>query len=190
MTFAERFKWSRLSLREKGLSLLTLAAVLYAFVVFVYNPKVAERRRLNTQITALQNEVTTLSSALSTLQKKDAAAEGEDPSRLGGTGRRALIDSNPSLSRLFEEINRLARLRKVRLLELKPSVVEKKEQHEILPLQLKARSRFRDFGMYLLSLEGFPQPVVVDRIKIRSTPQTSPEIVAEITLHFYKKGDA
>ncbi|MFQ5781273.1 MAG: hypothetical protein ACE5HN_10890, partial [Nitrospiria bacterium] len=153
MTFTERFKWSRLSLREKGLFLLTLAAVLYAFFVFVYSPKIAQRRRLNTQITTLQQEVTTLSLALSALQKKGAAAEREDPSRLSGAGRMVLIDSDPSLSRLLEEVNRQARLRKVELLELKPSVVEKRGQYEVLPLQLKARSRFRDFGMYLLSLE-------------------------------------
>ena len=76
----------------------------------------------------------------------------------------------------------------VQLIELKPSLAEKKEGYEILPVQIKSRSRFFNLGEYLSALERLPRPIVVERLKIESTPETSPDIIAEMVLQVYKGG--
>lgn len=186
MTRADRLKWwSQLSTREKGLCVLTLGAVCYAFVVFLYHPRLAERERLSSRMTNLRQEITALSSTLATLRQKTSS--GGEKIHIQGVG---LIDSGPRLSRLLHKIHRQARVQRVELLEIKPNVPENRDSYRMLPLEIKTRSRFQDLGLYLLSLERLSDPVVIDRIIIRSDPQTSPEVVAEMTLHVYKRGEA
>jgi len=184
MTLATRpLWWSRLSKREKVLCILTFGAVCYSFVVFFYNPRVAEREGLNLQRVHLAEEITRLRSTLADL-REDGPIEREAVHLEGAD----LINSGPMLSRFLHKIFTQARGQRVELLEIKPKLLEKKGSHRVLPLVLKTRSRFRDLGLYLLALEGFSEPVVIDRIIIRSDLKTSPEVVAELTLHVYRRG--
>jgi Tfp pilus assembly protein PilO len=182
-----QFQWSKLSIREKILAVLTVGMMFYAGVAFYYKPRVIEREKLHTQKAALQQEVTVLSSALPVLtQKADETKVGS----LSLTAAAPWIEADASLSMILEEISRQARLQEVQLIELKPNVVEKKEGYEILPLQLKTRSRFRNLGEYLALLERLPRPVTINHIKIESTAETTPYVVVDMTLHIYKKGGA
>jgi hypothetical protein len=177
--------WSNLSKREKVLCVLTFGAVCYSLLVFFYNPRVAERDRLNSQKIKLGEEVTQLTSTLEALREKTLVAP--EPILVQEAG---LIDSGPMLSRFLHKIYTQARGQRVELLEIRPNVLESKGAYQVLPLVLKTRSRFRDLGLYLLSLERFSEPIVIDRIIIRSDLKTSPEVVAELTLHVYRGAEA
>lgn len=182
-----QFRWSKLSIREKALSGLTAGVLLYGAMMFYYQPRVIELKKLSTQKATLQQEVSALSSTLPVLiQKADQAKAGTSatPAAI------PWIDSDASLSMILEEISRQARLQEVQLMELKPSVVEKKTGYEVLPVQVKTRSRFRNLGDYLSSLERLPRPVTVHHLKIESTTDTTPYVMVEMTLHIYKKGGA
>jgi Tfp pilus assembly protein PilO len=166
---------------------LTVGALFYAGVAFYYKPRVMEREKLSTQRMTLQQEVSALSSALPVLiQKADETKTGASPDVVAAPW----IDSDASLSMILEEIGRQARLQEVQLMELKPGPPEKKAGYEVLPLQMKTRSRFRNLGEYLSLLERLPRPVTVNHIKIESTTETTPYVVVEMTLHIYKKGGA
>ena len=73
-------------------------------------------------------------------------------------------------------------------MELKPSPAEKKEGYEILQIQVKSRSRFFNLGDYISALERLPRPIVIERLKIESTAETSPDVIAEMVLQVYKGG--
>ena len=182
-----QLQWSKFSMREKALIALTVGALIYAGVAFYYKPRVMEREKLNTQKAALQQEVSALSSALPVLiQKADETKPRSSPDPIGT----AWIDSDASLSGILEEISMQARLQEVQLVELKPNAIEKKEGYEILPLQMKTRSRFRNLGEYLALLERLSRPVTIHHIKIESTAETTPYVLVDMTLHIYKKGGA
>ncbi|MFQ5580853.1 MAG: hypothetical protein ACE5FZ_09590 [Nitrospiria bacterium] len=186
MTLRSQQKWwSKLSKREKILCVLTLGAVCYSFLVFSYNPRVAAREKLNSQILDLSEEVTRLGSTLETLREDGPAEQEISPVQDAG-----FIHSGTMLSKLLHKMYRQARGQRVELLEIKPNVLENKGAYRVLPLDLKTRSRFRDLGLYLLSLERFPEPVVIDRIIIRSDLKISPEVVTELSLHVYRRGEA
>lgn len=182
-----QLQWSKLSIREKVLAGLTVGMLFYAAIIFYYKPRVMEREKLHTQKAALQQEVSALSSVLPVLIQKVDETKGEEPSL---TVTLPWIDSDASLSMILEEISRQARLQEVQLMELKPSLPEKKAGYEILPLQMRTRSRFRNFGEYLSLLEHLPRPVTVNHLKIESTAETTPYVVVDMTLHIYKKGGA
>ncbi|MFY9269392.1 MAG: hypothetical protein WAO55_06550 [Candidatus Manganitrophaceae bacterium] len=183
------FHWSRLSLRERLLFVTTLGAAFYALIFMLLLPRVAERKRLVLQKKSLQEEVSTLSSTLPALmreaQESKKEAERTDPTP--STEPDPPFTDAP-LSMILEELGRQARLRKVRLIELHPAPAEKVESHEVLPLTITTRSRFFNLGNYLLALERLPGPIAVERLKIESTPETSPEVVAEMSLRIYRKG--
>ena len=179
-----QFQWSKLTKREKVLAGLSVGMLLYAAIFFYYKPRVMEREKLHTQKTALEQEVTALSSALPALIQKAAPTKMEKPVAA------PWIESDASLSMILDEIGRQARIQDVQLAELKPSPAEKKAGYEIFPLQIRTKSRFRNLGEYLSSLEQLSRPVTVNHLKIESTAETSPYVVVEMTLHIYKKGGA
>lgn len=178
-----QFQWSKLTKREKVLAGLSAGMLLYAAIFFYYKPRVMEREKLHTRKAALEQEVSALSSALPTLRQKAVPAKTEKPKTTI-----PWIESDASLSMILDEIGRQARIQEVQLVELKPSPAEKKTGYEIFPLQIRTRSRFRNLGEYLYSLEQLPRPVTVNHLKIESTAETSPYVVVEMTLHIYKKG--
>lgn len=181
MSVLTQRQWSKLSKRERILFVSTMFALLYSFVFFFYQPRMAERRRLDEQKKTLQQEISALSSALPVLMRKaEAAAPSEPPP--------ALTLSDASLSMILEELSRQARIKEVQLMELKPSPAEKKEGFEILPIQIKIRSRFFNLGDYLFALERLPRPILIERLKIESTFESSPDVIAEMVLQVYKGG--
>ncbi|TAK07770.1 MAG: hypothetical protein EPO39_05865 [Candidatus Manganitrophaceae bacterium] len=182
MSVLTQIQWSKLSKRERILFVSTLSAVLYALVFFVYQPRMVERQRLDAQKKTLQQEISALSSTLPILMQK---AEGGNRS-----SEPVLTLSDTSLSNILEEIGRQARMREVQLIELKPSLAEMKDGYEILPIQIRSRSRFFNLGEYVAALERLPRPIIVERLKIESTPETSPDVIAEMVLQVYKGGGA
>ena len=179
------FQWSKLSFREKILFFLTVGAILYAAVFLLYLPKAAERRQLHAEKTALEQEVKTLSLTLPTLAQK---IDEDGPRSSSETGALFLALSDDSLSKVLEEIAHAARSRDVQLLDLRPGVIEKRDTYDVLPIQLKTRSRFHNFDRYLATLEKLPRPVIVDRMKIETTQETTPDVVVEMSLLVYMKG--
>lgn len=181
MSVFTQFQWSKLSKRERILFVSTLMAALYALTFFVIQPRMAERQRLDAQKKSLQQEVSALSSTIPILMQKAEA---------GKTIPTPVVLTDTSLSNILEEIGRQARIKEVQLIELKPSIAEKKEGYEVIPIQIKSRSRFFNLGEYVAALERLPRPIIVERLKIESTPETSPEVIADMILQVYKGGGA
>lgn len=184
MKLLDQLQWSKLSKREQILAISTLGVILYILIFFVYQPRRAEHLQLDVQKKTLQQEISALSAALPILMQK-AEKEKEDPFSEPET---PLILSDASLSAILAEIGRQARIKEIQLIELKPSLADKKEGYEILPIRIKVRARFFNLGEYLATLERLPRPIAVERLKIESTPETSPDVIAEMLLHIYKGG--
>lgn len=181
MSALTQLQWSKLSKRERILFVSTLFALLYSFVFFFLQPRMAERQRLDQQKKTLQQEISMLSSTIPVLMRR---AEAANPSE----SEPVPVLSNASLSTILEELSRQARIKEVQLMELKPSPAEKKEGYEILQIQVKSRSRFFNLGDYISALERLPRPIVIERLKIESTAETSPDVIAEMVLQVYKGG--
>lgn len=181
MSVLTQLQWSKLSKRERILFVSTLVAVVYSFLFFFLQPRMAERQRLDEQKKTLQQEISALSSTLPVLMRKAEAIDPSEPEP-------ALVLSDASLSLILEELSRQARIKEVQLIELKPSPGEKKEGYEILPIQIKSRSRFFNLGDFISALERLPRPIIIERLKIESTSETSPEVIAEMVLQVYRGG--
>jgi len=183
MSVLTQLQWSKLSKRERILFVSTLIALLYSFVFFFLQPRMTERQRLAEQKRTLQQEVSALSSTLPILMRKAEAIDSTETMP-------ALVISDASVSAILEELSRQARIKEVQLMELKPSPAEKKKGYEVLPIQIRSRSRFFNLGDYISALERLPRPIVIERLKIESTTETSPEVTAELVLQVYKGGGA
>ncbi|MBI3804794.1 MAG: type 4a pilus biogenesis protein PilO [Nitrospirae bacterium] len=181
MSVLSQLQWSKLSRRERILFVTTVMVALCMLIIFVLQPRVVERRKLDSQKKTLQQEISALSSALPILLQRAEAEKANPPSK----PRPELVEA--SLSSILDEIGRKARMREVQVIELKPSLPETKEGIEVLPIQMKTRSRFFSLGDYIAALEGLPRPIAITRLKIESRTETSPEVAAEMTLYIYKK---
>lgn len=91
-----------------------------------------------------------------------------------------LFPGGSRLSSLLEEMTRLARLRQIEFVSVRPDAIEDKGTYLQLTLQIDVQSRFRELGDYLLMLENLPRAVVVKDLKVESRADLNPSVLAHL----------
>lgn len=180
-----RLDLSRLSLREKIIIAITIAAAFYfLFYQFLYLSKARE-------IDALKNDISTINKEIIAFdaQLKEAAKRVDDlkaeSSEFAGRGERKIKGDASKLSSLLEEFTRLARAEKVDFIAIKPSFVEDKGRYLRLELNIDLRSRYQQLGEYIKTLEEMPRGMIINDIRIESNPSISPSVTARVNAVTY-----
>lgn len=180
-----RLDLSRLSLREKIIIAITIAATFYfLFYQFLYLSKARE-------IDALKNDISTINKEIIAFdaQLKEAAKRVDDlkaeSSEFAGRGERKIKGDASKLSSLLEEFTRLARAEKVDFIAIKPSFVEDKGRYLRLELNIDLRSRYQQLGEYIKTLEEMPRGMIINDIRIESNPSISPSVTARVNAVTY-----
>ena len=91
-----------------------------------------------------------------------------------------VLPGGTRLSSFLEELNRLARLRQVEIISIRPEGFEDKGTYLKMVLRIDLKSRFRHLGEYLMMLENLPRAIIVNDIKIESSPENNPYIIAQL----------
>lgn len=185
LKFLQRLDFSRLSFRERALALVTLLAVLGAYFGFFLGPELKKVALLKTERESLRTELRSAREQLPLLSRQYESLKAlQPPGETGGGFSGQLNEVLPGGSRLsavLEEVTRLARLRQVEFVSIRPNAVADKGDYLQLNLQIDLQSRFRELGDYLLMLENLPRPLVVENLKVESRGEISPMIQAHLT---------
>lgn len=180
---------SRLAPRERILLIATVVVVLFSIWSYLYLPKSRQVRDTRTQIAQAQAEITKLSAQLPELKKKaeelrlirqKSEVTGALSSKIGD-----LMPGGSRLSSLLEEMTRLARLRQVEFVSIRPEAIEDRGNYSELSLRIDVKSRFREMGDYLLMLENLPRAIRVKEVKVETNASISPDILAHLQVLTY-----
>ena len=180
----KKLDFTKLSAREKILSVLTLAAVLWAYATFLMMPMIREVKELTVQKASLKAEIDQAMVQIPLrrlrLQELQQSAQSKEASREFSAKAGDILPGGSRLSSVLEELTRLARLRQIEFVSVRPESIEDKGTYLQLTLQIDVKSRFRELGDYLLMLENLPRAVVVKRLKVEAQPEVSPSVLAHL----------
>jgi len=184
---------SRLTLRERLILIVTVVVVFLTVTNYLFIPKWTQARETRTQINLAQAEIARLSVQLPELKKKaeelrivghKAQATSAFSSKIGD-----LMPGGSRLSSLLEELTRLARLRQVEFVSIRPESVEDKGSYLELSIRLDIKSRFREMGDYLLMLENLPRAVRIKEVKVETNSSISPDVLTHLQALTYVSKD-
>ncbi|MBI3595860.1 MAG: type 4a pilus biogenesis protein PilO [Nitrospirae bacterium] len=182
--YLTKLDFSKLTMRERGLAVLTLGAVLFLFLSYFMIPMVRSAKNLTVQRVALKAEIDQGMTQIPLLRKRaeelyNSSQSKEASAEFAGKAG-DLFPGGSRLSVLLEEMTRLARLRQIEFVSIRPESVEDKGAYLQLTLQIDVQSRFRELGDYLLMLENLPRAVVVKEVKVETRPDINPSIMAHL----------
>ena len=179
---------ARLAPREKMLLIVTMAVVLFAVWSYLFIPKYRQASDTRAQINLAQAEIEKLSKQLPEMQKKaeevrsiqKSGRAGEPSSRTGD-----LMPGGSKLSSLLEEMTRLARLRRVEVVSIRPEAIEDRGNYLELSIRIDVKSRFKEMGGYLLMLENLPRAIRVKEVKVETNASIGPNILGHLQAQTY-----
>jgi Tfp pilus assembly protein PilO len=174
---------SRLAPRERALLFVTGAVILFVVWSYLYLPKLKEARDARAQIDLAQTETAKLSAQLPDMQIKAEQIRSIQKSGTAGGPSTKIGDLMPGgsrLSSLLEEMTRLARLRGVEVISIRPESIEDRGGYLELSLRIDVKSRFREMGDYLLMLENLPRAIRVKEVKMETSAGIGPDILAHL----------
>ncbi len=180
----KRLSFSKLSTRERVLFILTASAVLLAYLSYFMMPMIRGARDLAVQTISLKAEINQGMAQIPLLRKRAeelhqaSEAKGVSAEISGKVGD--LFPGGSRLSVLLEEMTRLARLRQIEFVSVRPDAIEDKGTYFQLTLQIDVQSRFRELGDYLLMLENLPRAVVVKELNVETRADLNPSILAHL----------
>ena len=189
----KRLDWTRLTLRERILFVLTLGVVGVAFVSLMFLPTRQRIELDQAQLTALKGEIAKTQALLPEVRAKaEELQQVRQKGEVAGEFSAKASDILPGGSRLssfLEELTRLARLQQVDFVSVRPEGVEDKGSHLQLTMRIDVQSRFRELGEYLLMLENLPRAIIIDEMKVESSTETTPYVMAHLkaTTHMAKE---
>jgi len=175
---------SRLAIRERILLIVTMVVVLFAIWSYLYLPKSSQVSNTRTQIALAQAEIAKLSAQLPEMRKKAEELQiiRQRDEMTGGFSSKIgdLMRGGSRLSSLLEEMTRLARLRQVEFVSIRPEAIEDRGNYLELLLRIDVKSRFREMGDYLLMLENLPRAIRVKDVKVETNSNISPDVLAHL----------
>lgn len=180
---------SRLGPRERIFLIAAMVVVLFVTWSYLYLPKSRQVGDIRTQIALAQAEIAKLSAQLPEMRKKaeelrlirqKGEVTGGFSSKIGD-----LMPGGSRLSSLLEEMTRLARLRRVEFVSIRPETIEDRGNYLELSLRIDVKSRFREMGDYLLMLENLPRAIRVREVKVETNATISPDVLAHLQVLTY-----
>ena len=182
--YFEKLDISKLSMRERSLVLLTAGAALFLFLGYFLIPLVRSSKDLAVQKVAIKAEIDQGTTQIPLLRKRaedlNNLSQGKEASAEFAGKAGDLFPGGSRLSSLLEEMTRLARLRQIEFVSIRPESIEDKGAYLQLTLQIDVQSRFRELGDYLRMLENLPRAVVVKEVKIETRSDINPAVLAHL----------
>lgn len=176
--------WKKLKLRERALFIVTGIVVLWVLVSMMLMPKVKQVKQYRTEIATLRANISRQSGLLPSLRTSLKRLRSQESTRdvsKGGLMKISdVLQGGTQLSSFLEELNRLARLRQVEIVSIRPEGFEDKEAYLEMNFRMDLKSRFRHLGEYLMMLENLPRAIIVNDIKIESSVENNPYIIAQL----------
>lgn len=185
----KRLDWTRLTLRERVLFVLTLGVMGVVLVSLLFWPTKQRIELHQVQLQALTSEIKKTQALLP--EARDKAFELRQIRQKGEVAGGFLVKASdilPGGSRLssfLEELTRLARLQRVEFVSVRPEGVEDKGSYLQLTMRIDVQSRFRELGEYLLMLENLPRVIIIDEMKVESSTETTPYVMAHLKATTY-----
>ena len=126
----QKLNFAKLSMRERILAIVTAMAVLWAYLGFFLIPMTQDVKSMRTQKVALKAEIDLGVSRLPILQKqlldlRRAARDKEAREEFSGKAA-DILPGGSRLSVILEELTRLARLRRIEFVSVRPDSIEDK----------------------------------------------------------------
>ena len=180
----KRLDFNKLSTRERALFALTAGAILFAYLNYFMMPMIRFARDLTVQKVTLKAEIDQGMAQIPLLRERAAelhqASQAKEVSAEISGKAGDLFPGGSRLSALLEEMTRLARLRQIEFVSVRPDAIEDKGAYFQLTLQIDVQSRFRELGDYLLMLENLPRAVIVKELKVETRTDLNPSILAHL----------
>ncbi len=192
MKLPEQLQWDKLSGRERIILGLTMVAAIGTAVFYLYGLQQKRLLDLNNQLTGLTDEIASLAAELplrrqalqqaaadTELAAKQAEAVAQARQRLSGVG---------GFSALLDEIARMAKDEGIEVVSVKLGDPRDQGGYVELPITIEVTANFRMLGEYLQRLQQLPQLVVVGKLRMETSEQTSPMLRAGVeTVSFRAK---
>ncbi len=183
LAWIDRISPARLNPRERVIFAITVVLLLVCALKYLYYPKQAERLQLAAQITDA-------TAAFGRLQAQLAEAR-EQATRLdskAGTGAEmetkmeGIMAGGSRLSGVLDEVTRLARLKRVEFVSIRPEAINDQGAYLEMALRVDVKARFRELGAYLLALENLPRAVKVKEMRLESNQGLAPFVMAHLDI--------
>jgi Tfp pilus assembly protein PilO len=180
----QKLDWAKLSVRERVLAAVTLGAVLFGAYFLLILPAKSRILKLDTQASLLSGEIGQAqvmnAQRRAQVQELDQARRDREVADEISFKAPDILPGGNELSSFLEELTRLARLRQVDFVSIRPQSVEDRETYTQMNLNIDVKARFRQFGEYLLMLEDLPRAIIVEEVRVETTPETSPFIIGHL----------
>jgi Tfp pilus assembly protein PilO len=187
-----RLQWSRLSGRERLILGMVVAVVIGLVGFQLYDHQRKNALKLKSQLEELTNQVAQMSADLpvkeaqlqqaaarQTEVKARAAVEAQTQQQLTAAG---------GFSQLLTELARMAKDEGIEIVSVKLGDTRDQGTYVELPITIEVRASFRLLGEYLHRLQHLPQLVVVGKVRMETTLETSPLLKAGVeTIGFVGK---
>jgi Tfp pilus assembly protein PilO len=187
----KKLDWTRLTLRERILAILTVAVVGIGIILLFLTPVKELNKQGQEKIKTLRDEINQTQAVVSELKSKIQEvrrARGNEETEQGVSPDLSdVMLWGDHLSSFLEQLTRLGHQHGVDFLMLRPEVVSGNGDYLELNLQMTVRSRFRQLGEYLMKLENQPRAMIVEGIKIETSTETTPYITAHLKTSVYMK---
>jgi Tfp pilus assembly protein PilO len=175
----EQLPWERLNIRERIILGLTVTFAVGAVIFYLYDLQQKRLLGLKSQLAGLTDEISSLAADLPLRKKalQEAAANKERAAREAAAAAQAqqrLAGGEGGFSALLDEIARMAREEDVEVVSVKLGDPRDQGGYVELPLTIEVASNFRMLGGYLHRLQHLPQLVVVGKVQLETSAQTSP----------------
>ena len=181
---SQKLDWTKLGPRERLLGGVTVAVVLFGMYFLLILPKKAEVGQREARVTLLAGEIiqaTAINQQLRTrIQALQEVKKGKEVA--GDIPLKALdiLPGSSELSSLLEELTQLARQRQVEVVTIRPESVEHKQAYVQMNLRIDVKARFLHLGEYLMMLEDLPRAIIVEDMKVETTPETAPIVMGHL----------
>ena len=184
-----RFDWGKLATRERVLVVITGCAVLLGMIVMLLLPVQKRTEQKEARIETLNREINQTRASLSDLSARvgevRAAAENRVDRPEGMVSVSDVIMGANNLPSFFDDLTRLGRKHGMDFLLLRPESFDDRGDYFEMNLKITVKSRFRQLGEYLRTLEDLPRALIVKDIKIESSTETTPYITADLKMTTY-----
>ena len=176
--------WERLSGRERLIIGFTVVALLGAGAFQLHSMQQQKLQRLTRQLESFHNQIVSLSAELPVKQRDVARATAQQQSAKERKSQfaktREQLVGGGTISSLLTEMTNLANQENIVVVSVQPGETRNRGEFSELPITLEVKSRFRNLAEYLQQLEHLSELVVVGKIQIKTTPQTSPELSVNV----------
>jgi Tfp pilus assembly protein PilO len=173
---------AKLNLRERVLLVLTALALVGLFYRAVYAPKARQANDLTQRMTTISRELEVLQAQLPVARERaDRLRRGEaDPADELAVKMQSILSGGGRLSTVLEEVTRLARLKRIEFVAVRPEELKDQGTHYELTMQIDLKARYRELGGYLQALENLPRAMNVRKLRIDTNDDLLPFVMGHL----------